>query len=271
MNSIMFDFGIIQLQWYSFFIFMALLFGGTIVIRESRRFGISEDFMINLFFYMVPIAIIGARLYFVAFNWDYYSQNYMEIIKVWNGGLAIHGGLLFGFLWLIAYAKKHQHSAVKLLDMLAPALLLGQAIGRWGNFFNQEAYGPATTLKFLTSIKLPDFIINGMLINGVYHQPTFLYESIFCLIGFIVIIAVRHNKYIKLGQQFSIYLVWYGVVRLLIEGLRTDSLMLYGIKTAQIVSIFMIVIGIINFIYRSRGSIFDNRYNDGGGIIETNH
>jgi phosphatidylglycerol:prolipoprotein diacylglycerol transferase len=264
MNRILIDLGFIEIKWYSVFIFLGLLIGGWISLRESKRFGISEDFMINLFFYLVPFSLIGARLYYVAFNWTHYSQSPMEIIQVWNGGLAIHGAIIAGLLWIIIYSLKYKTNIILMVDMIVVGLLIGQAIGRWGNFFNQEAYGSATTIDFLNKLHLPDFIIKGMYINGIYYHPTFLYESLWCLVGFIIMLFIRRFRYTKLGQLTSFYLIWYGVGRLFIESLRTDSLMLNNFKMAQIISIAMIAIGLIMFILGRKGSVFDNRYNDMG-------
>lgn len=260
MNAIFLDLGIIQIYWYSVLIFLALLLGGTLALRESKKFGLPEDFMMNMFFYLVPIAILGARLYFVSFHWDYYSQNFIEVFKVWEGGLAIHGALLAGLLWVIFYTKKHKVSTVRVLDILVVSLLLGQAIGRWGNFLNGEAYGPETTLAFLQGLHLPQFIIDGMHIGGVYYQPTFLYESLWCFLGFIVILIYRKGQYRKIGDMLSFYLIWYGCGRFMIEGLRMDSLMLGSLKMAQVVSLCMIAIGIVIFFKHRKESKFDHLY-----------
>ena len=268
MNGVFLDLGIIQIYWYSILIFLGLLIGGAVALLEARKWKISEDFKINLFFYMIPISAIGARLYYVAFNWEYYTLNRMEIFKIWQGGLAIHGGLIFGILWLIFYSKRYKIDTLRLMDVITVGLLIGQAIGRWGNFFNQEAFGPATTLRFLQNLRLPSFIIDGMLINGVYHQPTFLYESLWCLLGFILILFIRRFKYIKIGQITSYYLVWYGIGRLFIESLRTDSLMFSGFKMAQIISIVMIFSGVVLYLVRGKGSVFENKYNDWSDLNE---
>lgn len=260
MNAIFLDLGIIQIYWYSILIFLAFLIGGTLALRESKKFALSEDFMVNLFFYLVPIAILGARFYFVIFHWDYYSQNTMEILKVWEGGLAIHGGLFASLLWIIFYTKKHNVSTMRILDILVVSLLLGQAIGRWGNFLNGEAYGPETTLTFLQGLHLPSFIIDGMNIGGVYYQPTFFYESMWCFLGFIIILFYRKGNYRKNGDMLAFYLMWYGLGRFLIEGLRTDSLMLGSFKMAQLVSLVMIFVGLIMFIKRRKESKLDNLY-----------
>lgn len=262
MNSIFLDLGIIKIYWYSVVILAGLLVGGTLAIKEAGKWKINEDFMINLFFFLIPISIIGARLYYVTFNFEYYKNNLVDIFKVWEGGIAIHGAIIFGILFIIFYAKKHKANLFRLLDIIAVGMLIGQAIGRWGNFFNQEAYGAATTIDFLKSIYVPQFVIDGMQINGVYYHPTFLYESLWCLVGFFLILLVRRYKYIKIGQITGFYLIWYGIGRFFIESLRTDSLMFNDLKMAQIASITMIVIGLIIFIFKKRGSKLSNLYND---------
>lgn len=261
MNSILLDLGFIKIYWYSFFIFLALLIGGTLALKEAKKWFIPEDVMINMFFYLIPISLIGARLYYVLFNWSYYSQNLIEIFQIWQGGLAIHGGIIFGFIFIVLYTSHYNISFFRITDIMSVSLILGQAIGRWGNFFNQEAHGPATTAEFLHKIIPFDFIVEGMNIGGTYYHPTFLYESLWCIIGFIVLILVRKMRYIKLGQITGIYCVWYGVGRFFIESLRTDSLMLGTFKIAQLVSIAFIIIGILLIIIRGRGFKLDGQYN----------
>lgn len=260
MNAVLLDLGIIKIYWYSVIVFFAILLGGSLALKESKKWKIPEDFMVNLFFFIIPIALIGARLYFVAFHWDYYGSHFIDIFKVWEGGLAIHGGLIAGFIFVIFYARKYKINTRRLIDIIVVSLLLGQAIGRWGNFFNGEAHGAATTLEALKW--LPEFIREGMHINGVYYEPTFLYESIWCLVGFLIAIAIREWPYLKIGNLTSFYLIWYGAGRFFIEGFRTDSLMIGDFKMAQIVSIAMIVIGLIYIVFCYKGSKFDNRYND---------
>ena len=268
MNPILLDLGIVKIYWYSVMILLGLLIGGWLILKESKRFGISEDFIINLFFFAVPISILGARLYYVAFNWAYYSTHLSEILMIWEGGLAIHGGMLFGLLWVIFYTKKYKVNTYRILDMIVVGLIIGQAIGRWGNFFNGEAHGGITTLEHLQQLHLPEFIINGMYIDGNYYLPTFLYESIWNFIGFIILLIVRRIKYIKIGQTTAIYFIWYGIGRFIIEGMRTDSLMLGTLRQAQIISIIMILIGIIIFIIKRKGSKLENQYNKTGDINE---
>ena len=252
MNPIMIDFGIFQIYWYSFFLLIAFIIGGTLILKQAKKKNIKEDFIINLFFYTIPIAFIGARLYYVIFNFDYYSVNLIDIFKIWEGGLAIHGGVLFGFLFVWYYTKKHNISLWKITDMLVIGLILGQAIGRWGNFFNGEAHGAVTTLSHLQDLHLPNFIINGMYIDSTYYIPTFLYESIWDFIGFIILYIFYSKRNNKLGQTSGLYLIWYGIGRFIIEGMRTDSLMLGNIRMAQLVSIITLIFGLILIIYSKR-------------------
>ena len=245
MNSVMLNLGFIKIYWYSFFILMGVIVGYKLAINESQKFKIPKDYMINYFFYVLIFGLLGARAYYVIFNFAEYQNNLLDIFKVWEGGLAIHGGIIAGILVTLVYTKKYKIPFFRIVDIMVISLIIGQCIGRWGNFFNGEAHGPATTLSFLQSLHLPKFIIDGMDINGTYYQPTFLYESIGCLIGFILLILIRKRKNLILGDLTSIYLIWYGIIRFFIEGLRTDSLLFVNLKAAQLVSIIMIICGIL--------------------------
>lgn len=247
MNPVMFSIGSFSVYWYSFFILLAFSLGFILAKKEIERHkDIPNNFLYDYFFYLIPIVIVGARLYYVIFEFGYYRNNLLEIFQVWNGGLAIHGGVIAGIIYTCIYTRKKRVNTYRFIDIAAPSLVLGQAIGRWGNFFNQEAYGPTVSLKFLKSIHLPKFIIDGMYINGTYHHPTFLYESLTCLVCFIILIILRKfYKNLKLGLSCGIYFIIYGIERFLVESLRQDSLMLGSIKIAQLVSIVMIVVGIV--------------------------
>ena len=245
MNNVMLDLGFIKIYWYSFFILMGVIVGYKLAINESQKFKIPKDYMINYFFYVLIFGLLGARAYYVIFNFAEYQNNLLDIFKVWEGGLAIHGGIIAGILVTLVYTKKYKIPFFRIVDIMVISLIIGQCIGRWGNFFNGEAHGPVTTLSFLQSLHLPKFIIDGMYINGTYYQPTFLYESIGCLIGFILLILIRKRKNLILGDLTSIYLIWYGIIRFFIEGLRTDSLLFFNLKAAQLVSIIMIICGIL--------------------------
>lgn len=249
MDRVAVDLGPIQIYWYSIFIFIGLLVASILIFKEARRRNIDEDFLVNLIFNTIIIGLIGARLYYVIFNLQYYIANPIEIFAIWNGGLAIHGGVFAALIFIIIYCKKHEVNCLQILDIMVVGLIIGQAIGRWGNFFNGEAYGQITSLEELKEQQIPMFIINGMYILGEYRQPTFFYESTWCLSGFLAMLIIRKYKYLKRGQLTGFYLFWYGFGRFLIESMRTDSLMLGSLKMAQIVSIVFVIVGIILFFY----------------------
>ena len=261
MNRIAFQIGKLSIYWYSIFVVLGILFALFIIMREVKRQQINTYFFTNLIFYTLLFGILGARLYYVLFNLDYYLLFPLDIIKIWQGGLAIHGGIIAGLITMIVYCKKYKVNILKTLDISCVGLIIGQAIGRWGNFFNQEAHGSIVTKDFLKNIKLPQFIIDGMYIDGSYYHPTFLYESIWCLIGFVILLFFRRRQYNKVGQTIAFYMIWYSIGRFFIESLRTDSLMIGNFKIAQIISIIMIITGIIIIIYSKKGSTFDNLYN----------
>lgn len=248
MNPIAISIGPLTITWYSICILTGIILATILISKEAKKYNIPTSFITNLVFWCVVFGLIGARVYYVLFNLDYYSLYPIEIVKIWNGGLAIHGGIIAGLITLIVYCKKYGVNILKMTDIAAPALLLAQGVGRWGNFFNSEAHGGIVTRSFLESLHLPEFIINGMHINGNYYHPTFLYESIFCLIGFFVLIGFRSIKKTKLGNTTALYLIWYGILRFFIESLRTDSLMLGSLKMAQVISIIMVIIGIVMLI-----------------------
>ncbi len=262
MNPIAFTIFGIEVRYYSLFILLGIIIAYFMIIREAKRFNISEDSMFNIFFWAVIIGIIGARLYYVVFNWEYFGTHINEIWQIWQGGLAIHGGILLGLITIGILAKKYNLRLLKILDIIVVPLILAQALGRWGNFFNSEAYGVATTVTHLRDLHIPEFIINGMKINGIYYTPTFFYESLWCLIGFIIMMILRRTKYVKVGQISGFYLMWYGLGRFFIEALRTDSLMILGFKMAQIVSIIFIIVGIVLFIMGARKTKYEDLYNE---------
>ncbi|MCF8890722.1 prolipoprotein diacylglyceryl transferase [Priestia megaterium] len=261
LSRVAIDLGPITVYWYGIIIATGVMLGLWLATRESQRLGLKKELFIDLILWAVPIAIITARLYYVTFEWDYYSKNPQDIIKVWQGGIAIHGGLLGATLFTIIYAKKVKLSFWTIADIAAPSLIIGQSIGRWGNFMNQEAHGGEVTRTFLENLNLPNFIINQMYINGAYYHPTFLYESIWNLIGFVILIFLRKVN-VKRGEVFLSYLIWYSVGRFFIEGLRTDSLMLTdSLRIAQVVSLVLIMLGIsLIVIRRLKGTAIHSYY-----------
>ncbi len=262
MNPILIDIFGIKIHWYSFLILIAIIIGIYLLLKETKKEKYNTELIFNLCFWAIIIGIIGARIYYVIFNFSYYKSNLLEIFAIWNGGLAIHGGIIAGFLTILFLSHKYHLNFLKLLDMAVPSLILAQAIGRWGNFFNSEAHGIATTYSNLQQLMVPEFIIKGMNIGGVYYLPTFYFESLWCLLGFIILIIVRKFKYIKIGATTCLYLIWYSIGRFFIEAWRTDSLMLGGFKVAQIISVILIIIGITYLIYLSSKGKYENLYNN---------
>ena len=244
MNKTVISIGNITIYWYSVTMLLAILTAMYIIKKEAKRMNL-DKYIDDLIFYLILFGIIGARMYYVIFSFDNYKNDILSIFKIWEGGIAIYGAIIAGFLVIIYMAKKYKQSIIKTTDIIVPGLILAQAIGRWGNFFNKEAHGIETTLTYLKSLHLPKFIIDGMYIDGVYYHPTFLYESIWCIIGFIILLIIRKYSKRKEGILTYSYFIWYGIGRFLIEGLRTDSLYLGNIRISQLVSIILIIIGII--------------------------
>ena len=246
-DRVLITIGSIKIYWYSVMILLGVLAGIYVTMRESKHNSTKEYFE-NLIFETLLLGIIGARLYYVIFNFGVYKNDLLSIFKIWEGGLAIYGGIIGGLIAVIYNAKKYQKSIIKTTDTIAPGLILAQSIGRWGNFFNQEAHGTVVSQTFLKNLHLPEFIINGMNIDGTYYHPTFLYESFWCLLGFIILLIIRKLTKRKKSIVTYSYFIWYGFGRFLIEGLRTDSLYLGPLRISQVVSIVLIVVGIIGII-----------------------
>lgn len=257
MNRVALDLGFIKIYWYSITMFLGVLIGFIVAYTEIKRKKIDTKKFENMAFYAIVFGFIGARVYYVLFNLDYYLGNPIEIIEVWNGGLAIHGGIIGSGVAIYYYCKKHKLSVIEMIDICVPALLIGQVIGRWGNFFNSEAHGGVVSRAFLEGLHLPEFIIEGMHIDGLYYHPTFLYESLLNLICFIILIFLRKNRKIRLGFITGIYFIWYGIVRFFVESLRTDSLMLGNLRMAQVISIFLVIFGIILLIVSRKKRLYN--------------
>ncbi|MEJ9152375.1 prolipoprotein diacylglyceryl transferase, partial [Bacillus smithii] len=201
LNPIAMQLGPFSIHWYGIIIGTGLLLGLYISTNEAVKRGLQKEVFSDLILWALPIALIFARIYYVIFNWSYYSQHPDEIIAIWRGGIAIHGALIGAIITTVVFAKKRNLSFWKLADIAAPSIILGQAIGRWGNFMNQEAHGGPVSREFLESLHLPDFIINQMYIKGSYYHPTFLYESLWNLIGFLVLLVLQRIN-LKRGEVF---------------------------------------------------------------------
>lgn len=248
-DPVAFNLGPLSVRWYGIIIAVGILLGYFVAQRALVKAGLHKDTLVDIIFYSALFGFIAARIYFVIFQWPYYAENPSEIIKIWHGGIAIHGGLIGGFIAGVIVCKVKNLNPFQIGDIVAPSIILAQGIGRWGNFMNHEAHGGPVSRAFLEQLHLPNFIIENMYINGQYYHPTFLYESIWDVAGFIILVNIR--KHLKLGETFFLYLTWYSIGRFFIEGLRTDSLMLTSnIRVARLVSILLILISISLIVYR---------------------
>ena len=248
MNRLLF--GVIPI--YGLLIAAAIGIGALLCVREEKRLGLPQDTTVDFALWVVPAAIIGARLYYVAFRWALYTPDPVRILKIWEGGLAIYGGVIGGAIAAFVFARVRRLPFATLADMVAPALILGQAIGRWGNFFNGEAYGrPITDPAW-------QFFPVAVYADGAWHQATFFYESCWDLAGFILLWGIR-KKLKTPGSLFLLYLCWYGLGRTVIEGLRTDSLMLGPVRVSQALSAVLVIAAGIALIVRAKKNKNVNR------------
>ena len=240
--------GNFTVYWYGIIIATGLILAVIYGCANSKRLGIVADSLLNCVIVGVITGIIGARAYYVIFNWDYYGSHLDKIIAINEGGLAIYGGIIGALIGGLIVAKICKMNIPALLDVAAIGFLIGQGIGRWGNFFNQEAYGTATNLPW-------GMVSEGT--NNIAVHPCFLYESIWCLLGVLLLHIFSYSKMRKYHGQIAIlYLVWYGAERAVVEGLRTDSLMIPGteLRVSQILSVLMVITGIILLaVFKYRG------------------
>ncbi|MEJ8751122.1 prolipoprotein diacylglyceryl transferase [Lagierella sp. ICN-221743] len=232
-NPVAFSIFGIDIMWYAILITTGIILGLYFVSKLAVTKGLDKEMPSDLLLWVLIPAILGARLYYVIFSWDYYSKNPSEIIMIRNGGLAIYGGLLTAFLITYIYSKKKNIPFLTILDIFAPGIALGQAIGRWGNFINKEAYGRATDLPW------------AIIIDGQKVHPTFLYESLGDFIIFILLYNLCKKNRNENGTIISLYFILYGILRFFVEGLRTDSLYLLGMRVSQLVSLALVAIGVI--------------------------
>lgn len=249
LNPVAFELGPLSVRWYGIIIAFGILIGYLIAQKEAKKKNYQEETLIDVVIWSVIIGIICARIYYVTFEWSYYKNHLSEIPMIMNGGIAIHGGLIGALTTAYIITKRKGVSFFHLGDIAAPSIILAQGIGRWGNFMNQEAHGGEVSRGFLESLHLPNWLINQMNIEGTYYHPTFLYESIWNVIGFIILISIR--KHLKIGQTLLSYAIWYSIGRFFIEGMRTDSLMLTEhLRMAQMISIVIIVFSLSIMVYR---------------------
>ncbi len=240
MDPVAFEIFGAPVRWYGIIISLGILLASLISIRAAKNRGYTEDLVIDLLLFAVPISILGARLYYVAFSWDKYKDNLGDILNIREGGLAIHGALIAAVIVALVYAKVKKINFWTIADILAPGIILGQGIGRWGNFVNQEAHGGPTDLPW------------AIIIEGQKVHPTFLYESLWNLLVFGFLIWFRKKKSKVRGETFLLYIALYSVGRFFIEGLRTDSLMFGSFRVAQLISIASIIGALIIFAVRRK-------------------
>ncbi|MCR8844877.1 prolipoprotein diacylglyceryl transferase [Paenibacillus sp. SC116] len=293
LDPIAFKLGPLSVYWYGLILGSAALAGLLIAMQEGKRFKIPQDFFMDLLLIGVPSALVGARAYYVAFKWDEYKHDPIKVFAIWEGGIAIYGALIGAVICAIIYVRRKGYNFWRIADICAPGLLLGQAIGRWGNFMNQEAYGGPVSETFLRdTLNLPNFIVNQMNVQGTFHHPTFLYESIWNIVGVLLILGIRRLRFVRAGEIFIGYLMWYSIGRFFIEGLRTDSLAYQGsewmssimntlwqpmtaifeagyldpnygnIRISQLIAVLLVLVGIVFIIFRRVTGRAQARYLD---------
>jgi len=245
--------GFLNIHWYSSLIVLAMVLGLILVFRLATRRGMEREKLENLIFYLIIISFVGARLYHIFSEFPYYLKNPLAVFKVWEGGLGIYGAIVAGLLFLLWFCRKYKMDFFSLVDILAPALILGQAIGRWGNYFNQEVFGLPTDLPwgiFIDVGRRP-----AEFFSYSHFHPTFLYESVWNLFVFLLLLLIIKKRF-PAGKVFASYLISYSFGRFCLEFLRTDSQpTLFGLRLAQIVSILMFVAGWVMLIKKRKSKI----------------
>ena len=229
MNPVAFEIFGLSIRWYGVLLSAAILSGILLTCYRVRKQGRDPEYIIDLALWCVPAAVIGSRLYYVAFEWNYYKGDLMKIINIREGGLAIHGAIIAALLVGYIYTRVKKIAFWENADLVAPSIILGQAIGRWGNFFNGEAHGGPTDLPW------------GIVVDGIRVHPTFLYESLWNFGVFLFLLFYSKRKKVH-GEVLFLYGILYSIGRFFIEGLRTDSLLFMGMRTAQLVSVITIVV-----------------------------
>ena len=243
-GAVAIQFGPLTLHWYGLIIALAVLAGTMLASREAKRRGEDAEALLNVLVFSVLAALVGARLYYVIFNWSFYWQSPARIFAIWEGGLAIHGGIAGGFILGFIMMRTKRLPIATYLDIVAPSMILGQALGRWGNFFNQEAFGVPTDLPW--KLYIDAAYRPAEYAQFSYFHPTFLYESVWDFLVFATLFGVLRKRLAPYsGALFLIYLALYSVGRFFIEGLRTDSLMLGSFRVAQLVSVALIVLAAV--------------------------
>ncbi|MEE0325529.1 MAG: prolipoprotein diacylglyceryl transferase [Butyricicoccus sp.] len=243
LSNIAFHIASKPIYWYGILIMCGVILAVVYASRRCSAFGIKQDDMYDCVLFAVPLGIVCARIYYVIFEWEQYKNDLSEVFAIWHGGLAIYGGILGGIVVVAAVCRFKKIELMDMLDVFAAAVPIGQILGRWGNFFNCEAYGGATTVPWRMVIgkTLAEAGATG-------NHPTFFYESAWNLVGFLILYVVSKKRKYR-GEITLLYLGWYGLGRFFIEGLRTDSLYLWGtgIRVSQVVALICVIIGLGGF------------------------
>lgn len=255
-----------DIYWYGIFIGLGVILGVLLALYEAKRTGQNPDTYLDFIIYAMIISIIGARLYYVIFSWDFYSQHPEKIFAIREGGLAIYGGIIGGVLTAIVYSRVKKKNFWVMADTMAPSLILGQMLGRWGNFFNKEAFGGFTDNLFAMRYQLsqvrasdvtPDILQNLVTVNGVDYiqvHSTFLYESLWSLCVFIILLILQRKKKFN-GQVCATYFFGYALGRVWIEGLRTDQLCIGNVPVSQALSAVLIIASVVLYFYCKKKAV----------------
>ena len=261
-NETALNLGFAEIKWYAIFILMGIVFAATLAYFEIKKLGWNPDILFDGLLYAVPLAILGARLYYVIFDPSPNYHNFIDVIDLRQGGLAIHGAVIVTVIFLYFFTKKKKINFWAFADILAIGFLVGQIVGRWGNFMNGEAHGPAIQSEFILNV-LPQFIKTNMTdpVSNIVYHPTFFYEGLWNFLGLVGFLIVRRHKLLKVGDMIAIYLIWYGLGRgLIIEPLRQDPLYIFGLKANIVLSLTLFVGGGILILVLKRIILKDQPY-----------
>jgi phosphatidylglycerol:prolipoprotein diacylglycerol transferase len=260
-NKTALDLGFASIAWYAVFILTGIIIGATLSYFEFKKLGWDTEILFDGLLFGVPLAIVGARLYYVIFDPNPTYETFMDVINITNGGLAIHGAVITAIVFLYFFTKKKKIDFWVMADIIAIGFLVGQIVGRWGNFMNGEAHGPVIQSQFILNV-LPNFIkVNMTTATGTIIHPTFFYEGLWNFTGLVFLLITRRFKLFKVGDMIGLYLIWYGLGRgLIIEPLRTDPLYIFGLKANIVLSLSLFAGGGVLLLILKRVLFKDQKY-----------